>query len=534
MEQINIENFTYYYGEQEIAALNEINLKVEEGDIILLCGESGSGKSSLGRVVTGAIPYFYGGKIKGSISFNGKGLNELSHLERATMVSMVFQDPERQLVMNKVHREIAFGLENLGIDEAEIKRRVWETLEFTSLRHLAYRDINNLSGGEKQRVAIASALAIKPKCIVLDEPISQLDPLVAEEIVTLVKKINEELGITVIIIEQRLDKWFEMSDRIVVMKDGSVEFDGTKEELYSNKSSYIPNYLKICRALEVESMPKDFRESRKIVKSNFIVEYKQNLPKVNINEVLKIKNLSLKYEDKLALGDVNFSVNKGEFLCVMGHNGGGKSSLFKSIMRLVNYKGKILIDGKNPSSIKEVAKEIAYVSQNPNDYISKDSVYEEIKFTLDNFNEFSEDKIDWILKELSIEHLKYKNPKDTSGGERQRIALASMLVLKPKILLLDEPTRGLDSKRKNALGRLLTSLREGGTTILMITHDMDFAGEYCDRFLMLFSGEIVADGVKEEVLKDGIYYTTTVHKLFRDMGNLYSFNDVMELVRRRE
>lgn len=427
--------------------------------------------------------------------------------------------------MNKVHREIAFGLENIGADEGVIKRRVYEALQFSGILHLAERDVTSLSGGEKQKVAVASALVYMPRCIILDEPTSQLDPSSAEEMLNLVKKINQELGITVIVIEQRVNRWFDTVDSIAIMNDGTLELFKDKKDFYDNCNQrqymFMPDYLKLFKKLDFNAMPQDFKDARvKILNSSLKLKEKDKsiFQENDEAEVLSVKKMGCKYGSKKVLNNLNFNVKKGEFISIMGANGAGKSTLLKCIMGLKNYEGTIKLYGKDISKmdIRQIAKHIGYVSQNPNDYLSKESVYEEVKFTMDNYGIYDEKVIENILKELEIYDLREKNPRDLSGGQRQRVAIATILVLQPDMILLDEPTRGLESGLKYKLGKLLEKLNKKGTSIVLITHDTDFASNFCKRYMIMFNGAIVADGDKKQVLGDGIFYTTSINKLLRD------------------
>lgn len=556
MAYIEISNLNYSYPCEEIQALKNINMQVGKGEIILIVGKSGSGKSTLGRCISSSIPNFYGGTIGGEVRINGKNIKDLSRYEIAKEVTMVFQDPEKQLMMNKVHREIAFGLENVGVNSEEIKRRVWEALQFSNILDIAYRDISSLSGGQKQKVAIASAIAFMPNCIIMDEPLSQLDPASAEEVMAFVKKINEELGITIIIIEQRIEKWFDLADKISVMDKGSMLFYGTKEEIYREKSiDFMPMYLKVIRDLNIESCPKNIKEARNIINSKFKTEdiYEKECKEKKSSEknfiksiftkekeeniALKLQGVGFNYGHIEALKDLNLSINKGEFCCILGPNGAGKSTLLKSIMKLLNFNGNIKCFNKDLSKMNrlDIGKSIAYVSQNPNDYISKETVYQELKFTLDNYNIKDLKVIDDVLQELGITHLKHKNPRDISGGERQRVAIASMLVLNPDMILLDEPTRGLDGESKKRLGDTLLKINKKGCTIILVTHDVDFAAEYAERFILMFDGSIVADGNRKEIFSRGIYYNTVIHKLFKDVNkNIYTFKDFKSILKEYE
>ena len=551
MPYIEIKELTYHYPKEVKPVLKNINLQLNKGEILFVVGESGSGKSTLAKCVSGATPNFYGGTIQGSVSIDGQGIGEMKHNKRAREVTMVFQDPESQLIMNKVHREIAFGLENVGIESSEIKRRIWEAMQFSNILDIANREINTLSGGQKQRVAITAAIAYMPSCIILDEPTSQLDPASAEDVIALIKKINDELGITIIIIEQRIDKWFDIADKVLILSKGEISFLGNKQELYNDTKEelleFLPNYLKISKALNIVNMPHSLRDSRRSIEA-FKYEYETTKVQSELSstkEIIKIENLGCKYEEDIVIRGLTTSIKQGEFISIMGANGAGKSTFLKSLMGLISYSGSIRVlkdsleddDYSKKTSknfienfsgeyrevkkfkIKDISRIIGYVSQNPNDYISKETVYAELKFTLDNYNIKNYGVIDDTLKALGMYNLKDKNPRDLSGGEIQRVAIASILVLRPKILLLDEPTRGLDLKVKRMLGEILLELNRNGTTVILVTHDVEFASEFCSRFLLMFNGEIVGDGSREEVLGRGIYYTTNINKIFRNINS---------------
>ncbi|WP_234118640.1 ABC transporter ATP-binding protein [Clostridium hydrogenum] len=538
MEYIEVKNLSYSYPDEEKATIKDINLQIKKGEILFLCGKSGSGKSTLSRCFTGAVPNFYGGTISGEVTINNKGLEELTDRERAELITMVFQDPEKQILMDKVLREIAFGIENIGIERSIIKRRVIETMQFCNILNLKDRFIKTLSGGEKQKVSIASALVYMPKCIVFDEPTSQLDPAASEEIVNLIRKINQELGITIIVIEQRTDKFFEIADRIAVMDKGSIIFCGSKSDMYENTSDevnrFLPSFLKAARVLNINEMPNSFRELRgNLSKYNIAYSCTENLIKES-KSIIDIKKLVCKYDEMKAVDDINLNIRQGSFNGIIGANGAGKSTLMKAIMGFTQYKGSIKICGEEVKKLKRLGIKIGYVSQNPNDYLSKDTVYEELKFTLNNYGLKDEKLIDDTLKALDIYKLKLKNPRDLSGGEKQRAAIASVLVLKPEILILDEPTRGLDEEAKDRLGGILKSLNDSRGTILMITHDMDFAAKFCDNFILMFEGKVIAEGSKNRVLNQGIYYTTNINKLFRDINsNIFVVDDIRTICKEK-
>lgn len=544
MSIVNIKGLNYTYPDEDKPALKDINLKADKGEILLVLGTSGSGKSTLLKAITGAVPNFYGGIIEGYIYINEKSVKTISHRERAHMISAVFQDPEKQIVMNTVHKEIAFSLENIGVPEKQIKRRVFESLQFLNILDLTYKKTDELSGGEKQKVELAACIAMNSEIIVLDEPTSQLDPQSAEELIYLVKKISSELGKTIIVAEQRVDKWFDAAEKIMVLEEGSIVFYGDRTEFYNTDFiDFMPQYLRIAKELKFDSAM-DFQSVRKKLENHDIffsdciaadcnenddTEKSSSIfnmfkRKKEENEYLKLKNVSVAYDSNIALNEVNINFEKNKFYTILGENGAGKSTLLKSIVKLVPYKGSITYIGRSLQKINsyDIAKVIGYVSQNPNDYISKDTVYEEIKFTLDNFKIDDSSRIESILKDFKIYQYKDKNPRDLSGGEKQRLAIASVLVMNPEILLLDEPTRGLDYSNKKELGHMLRKFVDSGRTLIMITHDIDFAADFSDDILLLINGELVQYGNKREVLKEGMYYTSTVHKLagYRDVYTL--------------
>lgn len=530
--QIKIQNLNYYYPNSNEKALDNINLEIKDGEFVLVAGYSGSGKSTLAKCITGAIPNFYGGKIGGKILLDDEEILKIDDRRRAGLITMVFQDPERQLLMNKVYREIAFGLENIALDEGTIKKRIWESLEFCGITDLYDRDISTLSGGQKQKVAIASALSFMPKCIILDEPTSQLDPVSADEVLNIVKKINRELMINVIVIEQRVSRWFDSIDKFIVMKDGSLEFIGTKEEAYKTSNDIVNQFLssrlKVAKKIGVSDYPLDSRVIKNALKN---VGFRSIYKKENRGEErLKIKDITIKYGSFTAVKNANFSIKSGEIAALIGPNGAGKSTLLKSIIGLIDYKGSVILDGKemNKLNVKDRAQQIGYLSQNPNDYITKDTVYDELLFTLNNFNIKDKGIADDILKKLDLYKYKDKNPRDLSGGEKQRLALANTLILRPKVLLLDEPTRGIDVNIKGEIAGILKSLANEGRSILLITHDIEFAADVCDKFILMFNGEIAEMG-DNKVLEDCIFYTTEINKLTREYSSgIFTYKQFIE------
>lgn len=516
MEIFNIKNLTYYYPNQKKPALKEINLSINKGEFILILGNSGSGKSTLGRVFNRIVPEFYGGKITGKAQSNMK-------------IGMVFQDPEKQLVMDKVEREIAFGLENIGTPREKMKKNVMEVLSFLNLWDIKNKKTYNLSGGQKQKVAIGSILSMGYEFLVLDEPTSQLDPTTSEEILNILQRLNEDLGYTIVLIEQRIDRCFHLADRILFLESGEILFDGTKEEFslwnHKHNKKFLPPISEYF--IRTGEYPISFtvKEGRRKLKNHFP---NQKIPKITppipINTTsetaVEIDKVSFSYEkNKEVLKDMNLKVFSKEILGIMGQNGSGKSTLMKIIAGLLKpAHGKTFVNGK-----------VGYLSQNPNDYLFSDSVYEELEFSLKQHNIKDSPKIDEVLKQLDIYHCKNKNPRDLSGGEKQRVALASILITDPDILILDEPTRGLDRNVKERLGKLLVLLKKKGKTILLVTHDVEFVAKVCNRVCLIFDGNVAQIGSKYEVLTSGVFYTTQIHKLFHGFSNVLTLDDALSI-----
>lgn len=520
MGYIDIENLSYSYSIGGKNILSNINLTIDKGDIVLVMGESGSGKSSLLRTLTGAIPHFYGGEISGRVLYEDKALSDMTQRERATKIAMVFQSPESQIIMDKVHKEVAFSLENIGVSETTIKRRVFEALQFLKLLPFAYEDIEKLSGGEKQKVVLASVLAMKTDVIILDEPTSQLDPQSSEEFINLLKKINQELGKTIIIVEQKVDYIYDIADKIVILEEGTVEFIGSKQEFYNRGyEEFLPMYLKIAKQFDFTDVS-DIRDMRRQLE--LYLRNKKPVDRMLCNSditeevILDIRNMNVKIDNKIILRDINLDFTRGKIYSILGENGAGKSTLLKAIMNLVKYNGTIKFADKKLCKLKpsQIAHNIGYVSQNPNDYISKDTVYDEVKFTLDNFGIEDISEVDNILTELGIYHIRDKNPRDISEGEKERVAIASILVMDTKVILLDEPSKGLEYTSKKMLGDILKGLKEKGKTIIMVSHDIDYVAEYSDDIILLLNGEIIDRGATRDILSEGIYYTSTVNRLW--------------------
>ncbi len=529
---------TYFYPDSRLPALSNINMSLEREEFLLAVGGSGSGKSTLARVLAGLIPDYYGGKICGQIFFQGKSMQEIDRRSLSTQVGIVFQDPEKQLVMTSVEAEIAFGLENLGLPQQEMFRRVAEVMSFLNLSPLKNEFTANLSGGQKQKVALASVLAMKPRVLILDEPTSQLDPAAADEFLYLVERLNREMGYTVVLIEQRLDRCFHLADRVAMMAGGEILHIGGVAEAarwqVRHSLPFIPPVSRFFVSMGSDVVPLTVKDGRRELEKYFATP----APSAGMQEqwiadpdrwsegkptVLDVADVWFTYENgREALKGASLTVSRGDFLVILGENAAGKSTLLKLITGILKPgRGKVAVMGEDTrhSVLAKMAERVGYLSQNPNDYLFEDTVENELRFTLDSLGRVDVGIIDDTLDKLSLTSVRMANPRDLSGGERQRVALASILVARPELILLDEPTRGMDSILKNELGTLLQGLNERGLTTILVTHDVEFAAEYARRVTMMFDGRITGDGSKYQVLKGSAFYSPQMARLFNNIRN---------------
>ncbi|AOY77660.1 ABC transporter ATP-binding protein [Clostridium formicaceticum] len=531
MGLFEIKDLTYFYPEVEKPSLKEVNLQIEEGEFVFLIGPSGCGKSSLLRAMAGLLPDYYGGKIGGEICYAGSSLVQWDKRQLAKEVGMIFQDPEKQMVMTAVKQEIAFGLENIQVPYQEMRRRIAEVLALFGISSLKDQNTFHLSGGQKQKVVLASILAMHPRVLLLDEPTSQLDPLAAQELLNYVQRLNMEWGLTVVLVEQRIDRCFHLADRVIFMENGKILKSGSPRKMVEwaaeKYPQYIPPVSQFFSKWRKEDIPLTIKEGRRLLNTmaskDLIKLYDEEGGSNEAVEILKLSNLCSTYNKKdFVLNKINLQLYEKNITVILGENGAGKSTLLKTISGLLRpVKGKIVYKGRDISHLKpeKRALDIGYLSQNPNDYLFHDTVEEEIAFNLKVRGEKDDKKVEEILILLNLKDKRRMNPRDLSGGERQRVALGTVLVTSPDILLLDEPTRGLDVSLKDQLKATLQLIKEKGTSILMVTHDVEFAAEISDRVMIMAEGEIVADGKKREVLANSLYYAPQINRLFKGISD---------------
>ncbi|MFH1856780.1 MAG: ATP-binding cassette domain-containing protein [Candidatus Omnitrophota bacterium] len=550
MEIFKIEKLTYFYPGMEQPALRNVNLSVKEGEFLFIAGPSGCGKTTLAKVFAGLIPDFYGGKIEGVVLFRGESLFARNKKDSRREIGMVFQEPEKQLITRSVEAELAFGPENLGLSVSEIKRRIAETVGFLGLEKLLERKVENLSSGEKQKTVLGSILAMGVKVIILDEPVSALDPVAAEEVFHVLKRLKDDLGYTIILIEQRSERCLDLADRVVFLEDGKIVKDSACHDFirwaYKEKEEYLPFYTRVFKEENLDNMPLTISDARKLLVKKAALGKEAGKESENARDyfcaenkkLIEVRNVSFAYDDasSAVLENINFSVSENDFVCVLGENGAGKSTLLKLIMGFLKpFVGRVSVLGKNMFSLPgaEKARIAGYLSQNPNSYFLNDTLEKELKFTLDNLGKEDNGVIDGLLEFLRIERYRHKNPRELSVGEKTRAALALVMAGEPKILLLDEPTRGLNHSLKEDLGKRLKSfVKENRGAVVVVTQDVDFAAEFAGKIVLLFRGEVISCGNKYEVLKENLYYSSSLNKLFRGVdSDVITMGDALEWIK---
>lgn len=555
---IEFKNF-YLYGGQTRPALENINLQINDGEFVLITGPSGSGKSSLCRCFNGLAPHFYGGQVSGSIKVQGIDTLKSSTAELAARVGMVFQDPENQIVSTTVERELAFGMENLAFPRELIARRIEEALDTLGIFNLRRRAIRELSGGEKQKVAIASVMAFHPEVLVLDEPTSELDPQSAEDVLSNVKRLNEDLGITVVLIEHRLDRLLAFVDRLIILNRGQIQIDGNIRDVLNNRfkeiedsGTGIPPVVRLAKSLESKNikfdrLPLTVKEGRQELEKVVKWDKAQNLKPVKRDAekaVIRVEKLGFIYpEGSTALKNINLEIFRGEVTAIMGRNASGKSTLIRHFNGLLKpSKGKVFVDDVDTSktNVSALARTIGFVFQNPDDHLFSETVESEIGFALKNFG-LKTDEIDSRVNEMlgkfRLEGYRKQYPRSLSGGEKQRVALASVIAGRPGILILDEPTRGMQQSLKDELMRFLREYAAQGQTVILVSHDVETAAEYADRVILLSEGELVAAGSKYEVLSRALLFSPQINRLVQSFsqrgiaGDILTVDELVSVIR---
>ncbi|HQC35470.1 MAG TPA: energy-coupling factor transporter ATPase [Bacillota bacterium] len=523
METFTLRKLSFWYPQQTEPALRDLNLSVRGGEFLTLCGPSGCGKSTLLRQLKSVLtPH---GVRSGEILFEGRTLEEIDFREQSAAIGFVQQSPENQIVTDKVWHELAFGLESLGCDNRTIRSRVAEMASFFGIQTWFHKNVTELSGGQKQLLNLASIMTMQPSVLILDEPTSQLDPIAASDFLATIGRINRELGTTVIITEHRLEDVLPMSDRVLCMEKGSIIAEGSPAQLgEALKSSESPMFLamptpmRVWAAVENDApCPITVRDGRDWLDRQAEKSALGKVPQEDVKEnsgekLIGFSEVWFKYEKDRhdVLKDLSFSVNRGEFVAVLGGNGTGKTTMLSVIAGLNKpYRGKLQVNGST-----------VLLPQNPQTLFVKKSVREDLAEMLKGRavdKKESARRFDKVVSLCRLGELLDRHPYDLSGGEQQRVALAKVLLLEPEILLMDEPTKGLDAEFKQILAGIVRSLQRRGITVLMVSHDVEFCARYADRCALFFDGNVVTEGRPREFFSGNSFYTTAANRMARHL-----------------
>ena len=505
---ISFNQFTFQYDAQAEATLKDISFDIAKGEKVLILGPSGSGKSTLAQCLNGIIPNIHKGQAQGQVRIDGQDIFKQSIYDKSQLVSTVLQDPDGQFIGLTVAEDLAFALENDCADQSEMKDKValWaERLDLTSLLNHRPQD---LSGGQKQRVSLAGVLIDESPILLFDEPLANLDPKSGQETIDLIDKIHKEVGATTIIIEHRLeDVLYRPVDRILLVNEGELIFNGSPDELLSStllleNGIREPLYVTVLRQLGFDTRSAqnlsqlDALDLSDLALPDRVLKDKKDS---SSDSILKVEGLSVSYGDNPAIiEDLSFSLKKGERLAIVGKNGAGKSTLAKALCGFVPSQGKLTYKGQDISqdSIAERSERIGFVLQNPNQMISQTMIFDEVALglRLRGIEEAEvEERVHEVLKTCGLYSFRKWPISALSFGQKKRVTIASILVLKPEIIILDEPTAGQDYKTYTDIMTFLDSLQKQGHTIVMITHDMQLMLEYSDRCLVVVEGKIIAD-----------------------------------------
>ena len=546
---VEIRDFSFSYPESGKKTLNHISLSIEEGSLNVLCGKSGCGKSTLFRQLKSVLALH--GETQGEILFDGTPLQQVDMRRQSQEIGYVLQNPENQIVTDKVWHELAFGLESLGCDTPTIRLRVAEMASYFGIHRWFYRNVSELSGGQKQLLNLASVMAMHPRLLILDEPTSQLDPIAASDFLETVKKINRDIGTTVILTEHRLQDVIPWADRVFVMDQGALIAEGEPRqigEILQRKGHgmflSMPVPMQIHAAVDNDlPCPLTVREGRQWITrlmefaGQRIPSYEQDhlaadahTKDTRVKEI-EVQDVWFRYEKDSAdvVKDLQLTVYTGEFFALVGGNGTGKSTTLSLLSRVrTPYRGRIRLHGRDIRKYTEKELYRGYLGvlpQNPQSMFIKKTVREDLYAMIGGARnrrspEYEADMpkaeaIEGIVSLTRLEGLLDRHPYDLSGGEQQRLALAKVLLLRPRVLLLDEPTKGLDAEYKAELGDILKKLQAHGITIFMISHDVEFVAEYADRVGLFFEGNVVTCKEAHAFFAGNSFYTTAANRMAR-------------------
>lgn len=547
MEILQIKNLSFTYPKSEKKALDSVNISVKKGDFVLICGASGCGKTTLLRLLKREIAPF--GEKTGKIIFNNSSIDLLDVRTAASQIGFVSQNPDEQIVTDKVWHELAFGLENLGTEQSKIRSRVGEMASFFGIHNWYHAKTDELSGGQKQLLNLASVMVMQPKILLLDEPTSQLDPIAAADFIATLRKLNRELGLTIILVEHRLEEVFPIVDKVVTMENGKVLFFDEPREVCKQMKGHIleeglPSAVRIFNKLDGKGeCPLTVREGREFLEKNYSPRTATVTQKTADTKetILEARGLWFRYEKNSSdvVSGLDINIRKGEIFSILGGNGSGKTTTLNILAGLDKpYKGKVKLCGKKISEYKGGSlyrNNLALLPQNPKTVFLKDRVDEDFGEILKVMGVSESDKksrITALAARFGIENLLDKHPYDLSGGEQQKCALCKLLLTQPQIILLDEPTKGFDAYSKLRLSELLFDLKSEGKTILIVTHDVEFAASVSDRCALFFDGKLISEGTPAEFFSENNFYTTAASRISREIiPNAVLCEDVVKSIK---
>lgn len=552
---ISCKGLKYTYPGAASPALNGIDLEVERGEIVLITGPTGAGKTTLCSTFNGLVPHFYGGQLEGEIGVLGRNVKETSAGYLSTRVGMLFQDPSSQLISATVEDEVSFGPENLGIPVEEIAKRTSSVLKYMGLNDLRDRPPFALSGGQQQAVGLASVIAMKPEILVLDEPTSNLDPIGTTNIFSLLRRISREERNTIIVVEHKLPELVDIADRIIVIEDGRIRLEGPPREILAEDAvilhgrglqppqvSLLAHRLKEAGA-PIDKIPLTISESLDVFS-----KFHQSLKEAGAepqkatehrrsagDPIIEVENVSFQYPSGVvAVRDASVKFYEEDFVGIIGQNGSGKTTLVKLLNGLLKpTQGTVKVFGLDvrSSPIHELIRHVGYVFQDPDSQLFSKTVYQELSFGLKNLKiprDQWESKINSVAKMLLIDSFLKEAPYSLSRGDRQRVAIASVLVMEPEVVVVDEPTTGQDPRKRREIMELMRVLHNKyGKTIIFITHDMDLVAEYAKRCIVMKDGQLILDGDPHDVflhyeeLEKTHLKPPMITLLFKELGERY-------------
>lgn len=514
MEILKLENLSFKYPNSDRPSLKNVSLKIDRGEFVAVCGATGSGKSTLLRLLKKELSPL--GEKEGKIFFDSKPIEELDDITSACKIGYVMQRPEQQIVCDKVYSELAFGLENMGLSQSVISRRIAEMAAYFGMEDWFDKATSSLSGGQKQLLNLAAVMVMQPDVLILDEPTAQLDPIAASDFIATVKKLNRELSLTVIIAEHRLEEVIPDCSRLLVLEDGEVIFDASPKDAVKNMTApavinMMPMASRLYHKLTSSgSCPISVREGRGFIESNFPNAIRELIEKEYDHSskiALELDEVYFKYDRGMpdVLRGMSLRVYENEIFCILGGNGSGKTTALNVASGILKpYSGNVKVFGKKLKDYKNGSlydRCVAMLPQDVQTVFLKNTVREELAH-------ISEDLIPHELEKLYDLH-----PYDLSGGEQQLLALARVLAQKPKLILLDEPTKGLDANSKMRLCTVIKNLKAGGMTVVLVTHDVEFAAICADRCALCFKGQIVSAEAPTRFFGQNSFYTTAIARM---------------------